>query len=785
MTSLQRKEPQISRLCGYTVSLVESSGTPLARMFNLDLSDGRCHRADCTVCQLHKGKGSSKCKRRSVVYKSSCLWCEKSGSQDGVYIGETGRSLYERSLEHLSDAKNMKSGSHIFKHWAISHSSSLTQPPFMFSVLKTHVSSLDRQVHEAVKISTDGSLNSRCEFRQNQVRRISVHLTAKELQAAEREAAKGDEAMQLAVRDLEKKLSCSLSSNTNLSNVSSVISNPVTPSNLCSSLISLATTASQYIEDQENPFTDLSSKRSLEEDSVNPQKTKKLRADYPDSSLCSTMGKSRSSNGNSKNESKNLWKSFPRWHEDEFNFLEVLRNTPSNRRAKTPSTFAEASLLAKKRHEERNSARLLAPTPKKTLQQLSPRNIFGANLDSPVPSCWSLTATGSCDSSLAISSSESPESNGSIFSYIGKSPEGDLSRRLLSLTIERRSESDDSFSSRPDTLHNKGALDFLKLLEEFYAKRESANAQAASFADLVVQMLDLNVSNKATTLQQIPALLNERGWNCQAVSQVWSVAPATTYRQSWDEKSLERLGGKGVCNNVWNKLKDAHLTGYAKRPSTESSPTSKRLKVSHRSNVCPALSSLNELKTNDSCNANEPELTHSVKDTPKHQGQKRRKNKKSKVDPAGRITNWLLNMSDSATPKKSPSPASNKKLSRRAQESSATARAGCRPVLPSPRAQSQRPPAMSAQVSSPDYVDPTPARHPRRPAKKLRRSLQSKPPVPAIPKILSSLASEDAHISEQRCTEQHLLSAQPSPAKQLTATGNGMFQPASTPNSKQ
>ena len=51
---LKHAEPMLSRLTGYSVRLVEASGVPLSRLFSLDLSDGRCHRLDCVVCENHK-----------------------------------------------------------------------------------------------------------------------------------------------------------------------------------------------------------------------------------------------------------------------------------------------------------------------------------------------------------------------------------------------------------------------------------------------------------------------------------------------------------------------------------------------------------------------------------------------------------------------------------------------------------------------------------------------------------------------------------------------------------
>jgi len=170
------------------VKLVEAGCVALSRLFSLDLSSGRCHRADCVVCEFHTCISSSKCKKKSVVYESRFMLCydPKSNSNTGLYIGETGRSLYERAAEHLDDAFERKKGSHIFKHSAITHPDETTQPLFTFKVLKQHRSPLDRQLHEAVRISPHGGLNSKAEYRQNQIKRLSVQFTDRELKAVER-----------------------------------------------------------------------------------------------------------------------------------------------------------------------------------------------------------------------------------------------------------------------------------------------------------------------------------------------------------------------------------------------------------------------------------------------------------------------------------------------------------------------------------------------------------------------------------------------------------------------
>ena len=39
----------------------------------------------------------------------------------GVYTGETSRSLKERAAEHTGAARGLERGSHMVKHWFLSH----------------------------------------------------------------------------------------------------------------------------------------------------------------------------------------------------------------------------------------------------------------------------------------------------------------------------------------------------------------------------------------------------------------------------------------------------------------------------------------------------------------------------------------------------------------------------------------------------------------------------------------------------------------------------------------
>ena len=63
---------------------------------------------------------------------------------------------------------------------------------------------MERHIHEAVKISTDGVINAKCEFRLNELKRLSVQLTP--MQAEEAKAAKLDLEINSAIKNLVEKI---------------------------------------------------------------------------------------------------------------------------------------------------------------------------------------------------------------------------------------------------------------------------------------------------------------------------------------------------------------------------------------------------------------------------------------------------------------------------------------------------------------------------------------------------------------------------------------------------
>ena len=120
-----------------------------------------------------------------------------------LYIGETSRTIQERSLEHWGAYKGSKKEqdkSHIFKHQELVHGG--REARFLMRVISTHRSALSRQTAEAVRIGRRGGqgavLNSRSEFNRCYIPRLRLADEAREMEERDSEAARnlGEELME-------------------------------------------------------------------------------------------------------------------------------------------------------------------------------------------------------------------------------------------------------------------------------------------------------------------------------------------------------------------------------------------------------------------------------------------------------------------------------------------------------------------------------------------------------------------------------------------------------------
>ena len=94
---------------------------------------------------------------------------------EGIYVGETSRSIYERTSEHHEKARSMDEGSFMVKHWFTSHPEEEEQPGFRFRVVGRFKDCLTRQLKEAVRMGhRPGNLNSKGEWGSCNIPRLVI-----------------------------------------------------------------------------------------------------------------------------------------------------------------------------------------------------------------------------------------------------------------------------------------------------------------------------------------------------------------------------------------------------------------------------------------------------------------------------------------------------------------------------------------------------------------------------------------------------------------------------------
>ena len=157
---LREIEDELSSVTGFRIKFKEAGGRQLQNLFNTDLGAGiHCGRTLCPPCDMNGDKRGT-CRSRNMLYESRCLICnpEDRGKSSErkirkcIYIGESSRSIQERSLEHVRDAESFSHKSHIVKHWLRHHRDLMEPPPFTFSITTMFKDFLSRQIGEALQI---------------------------------------------------------------------------------------------------------------------------------------------------------------------------------------------------------------------------------------------------------------------------------------------------------------------------------------------------------------------------------------------------------------------------------------------------------------------------------------------------------------------------------------------------------------------------------------------------------------------------------------------------------
>ena len=174
---------------GFKIKVVERAGMSLASQFSqTSIWEGsKCGRLECLTCN-QGAEDLQPCTRTSAVYENVCSQCNpeilgkgelkrQNGEHPSIYVGETSRSVQERSLEHWAPWRRRDNDGHITKHQLLHHGGA-DPPDFTMKVISSHRSALSRQVMEAVRIRRRGGesniLNSKGEFNRSHISRLTL-----------------------------------------------------------------------------------------------------------------------------------------------------------------------------------------------------------------------------------------------------------------------------------------------------------------------------------------------------------------------------------------------------------------------------------------------------------------------------------------------------------------------------------------------------------------------------------------------------------------------------------
>ena len=155
---------------GMDVKVVERAGKSVKSDAKSEpLRNKSCGRATCMCCSSGNEGG---CETNSIAYKIECQGCLAAG-KSAEYEGESARNGFSRGLEHQDSLRNEREDSPLWKHCQLVHNGE--KQTFSMSVVGSFQSCLERQINEAVRISSntaDHILNSKSEFHQAPIVRV-------------------------------------------------------------------------------------------------------------------------------------------------------------------------------------------------------------------------------------------------------------------------------------------------------------------------------------------------------------------------------------------------------------------------------------------------------------------------------------------------------------------------------------------------------------------------------------------------------------------------------------
>ena len=181
---LQREEDGLAKTLGTRrVKFVERGGKSLQSL--LCNSNPWAKKHCGSVCPICDSGDLGKCRSESVVYEIRCSLCEKRGKRK-VYLGETGKSGWERGEQHWRGWRKKEKNSCLWKHNINDHDGKLGEEEegCKMKILSKPRRALQRQVEEAIRILEEeprALMNSKSGYGNNKIPRISVMMGDEEV----------------------------------------------------------------------------------------------------------------------------------------------------------------------------------------------------------------------------------------------------------------------------------------------------------------------------------------------------------------------------------------------------------------------------------------------------------------------------------------------------------------------------------------------------------------------------------------------------------------------------
>ena len=117
------------------------------------------------------------CNTPGVLYSVICLDCKSKGLT-AQYVGETGRPMVTRALEHVKQTIAEKSFNPLVKHSKEDHAEATKKVRFEFKIEKKFPDPLTRQAEEGLVIRDRAKLgkilNSKSEFHHPPISRVAI-----------------------------------------------------------------------------------------------------------------------------------------------------------------------------------------------------------------------------------------------------------------------------------------------------------------------------------------------------------------------------------------------------------------------------------------------------------------------------------------------------------------------------------------------------------------------------------------------------------------------------------